>query len=99
MSKKTITEWHEAKHEDAWKEEINYINSNPPKIGPFCGSKFAKNGHTKEGIQIFICSDYHERLMFWQKQYLILGKFPYLNGSNIYYILIHKSVRSHKNMY
>ena len=57
--KKTITEWHEAKHEDACKEEINYINSNPPKIGPFCGSKFAKNGHTKEGIQIFICSDCH----------------------------------------
>ena len=55
MSKKTITEWYEAKHEDAWKEEINYINFNPPKIGPFCGSKFAKNGHTKEGIQIFIC--------------------------------------------
>lgn len=40
--KKTITEWHEAKHEDACKEEIDYINFNAPKIGPFCGSKFAK---------------------------------------------------------
>lgn len=60
--KKTITEWYEAKHEDACKEEIDYINSNPPKICPFCGSiKFAKNGHTKEGIQRFICSDCHKR--------------------------------------
>lgn len=54
----TVMEWYEAKHREASKEEINFINSINVCKCPYCsGIHFKKDGHRKDGIQKYFCND------------------------------------------
>lgn len=58
----TVSEWYDAKHRTMSKEEIIFINSLPIENCRLCdSSEFTKNGHRKDGIQIYFCKTCHHQ--------------------------------------
>lgn len=58
----TVSEWYDAKHRTMSKEEIIFINSLPIENCRLCNSsEFTKNGHRKDGIQIYFCKTCHHQ--------------------------------------
>ena len=52
----TALEWYEAKHRKQSIEEIAFINSIKIFSCPYCDGPIMKNGHRKDGLQIYKCS-------------------------------------------
>lgn len=58
----TVSEWYDTKHRTMSKEEIIFINSLPIENCRLCNSsEFTKNGHRKDGIQIYFCKTCHHQ--------------------------------------
>ncbi|ERK47590.1 hypothetical protein [Faecalitalea cylindroides] len=58
----TVSEWYDAKHRTMSKEEIIFINSLPIENCRLCNSsEFTKNGHRKDGIQIYFSKTCHHQ--------------------------------------
>ena len=53
----TALEWYEAKHRKQSLEEIEFVNSIKIYSCPYCDGPIMKNGHRKDGLQTYRCSN------------------------------------------
>lgn len=58
LIEETAIEWYDAKHPHVSEAELKLINDLKIHFCPYCGGKyFVKNGHTRIGMQRYLCND------------------------------------------